>query len=361
MARVLHLIPGLTGGGAERQLTLLAAAQATLGHEVHIGVLRPDVPPTLKNCDQVSIHLLSARANHDPMLFFRIRQLVQQLNVDVVQTWLAIMDVLGGGAALSTNTPWILSERSQAEAYPASWKNLARTRLARSANAVVANSKGGVDYWTLQGVAAERIEHIPNAVDVTAIASALSAQLPANFQHRSLVLFVGRLSEEKMPFVVIEALANALSGTNAVALLCGTGPLEKDMRTAIEAARASDRITLGGHRDDVFALMRVASVCVAISRFEGNPNVVLEAMAAGCPLIVSDIAAYRQLLDKECAIFVPVNDANATAHAIKLTLADPESAHQRALCAQSRVVGLSPVEIAAQIDAVYARTLRKPL
>ncbi|MDQ6613090.1 MAG: glycosyltransferase [Gemmatimonadota bacterium] len=357
MVRVLHLIPGLTGGGAERQLTMLAATQALRGHEIHIGVSRPELPDLLIGNASVHVHQLPTNGNHNPLLFVAIRRLIKSTGADIVQTWLTMMDVVGGAAALSARRAWILSERSEAAMYPANWKNRLRAQLGKSANAIVANSESGVDYWSHVGAARNRVVMVPNAVNVAEITGSKQTVLPVECAGRPVVLFVGRLTVEKMPFVMIDALAKVIASSNAVALLCGSGPLEDDMRAAVRRHAAADRIIFAGHRHDVFGLMREASVCVAISCIEGTSNVMLEAMAAGCPLVVSDIPGYRQLLDNTNAIIVPLNDVDATTSAILMTLNDPTAAKRRALQAKACVLELSSGNTAAQLDVVYARVL----
>ena len=84
------------------------------------------------------------------------------------------------------------------------------------------------------------------------------------------------------------------------------------MRAAVEAAVAglglADRVRLVGFVPDAWAWMKRASVLVSPSLFEGHPNVVLEAAACGCPLVVSDIPAHREFLDGENAVLVDTGD-----------------------------------------------------
>ena len=224
MARLLHVIHGLAVGGAERQLSLLAATQLTRGHDVHIAVVRAGIPDTLRRSG-VPVHVMPSSGHHDPRHIWRLRSLIKSVRAEVVQTWLTQSDVMGGMAALSTGTPWVLSERSSAVGYPRHWKNSLRARLARTSATIVANSRGGVAYWLTQGVTPDRVHEVPNVVDVVAIREAATAPLPSGFEGRPLVLFAGRLAAEKNPFLMIDALAEAFRNNDAVAMLCGTGPL----------------------------------------------------------------------------------------------------------------------------------------
>lgn len=352
MTRILHVIPGLTGGGAELQLTTLATMQARRGHGVHIAVLRMDVPAQLTESG-VAVHQLHATSSFDPGMFWRLHGIVRKTRPEVVQTWLTLPDVVGGSVALANSTPWVLSERSEAAAYPPSWKHRARIQLARRCDAIIANSERGASYWTSHGVPANRITVIPNAVTVPPAQDVRPATLPDAFAYRPLVVFAGRLSAEKNPLVLIDALALALAETNAVALLCGSGPLEQEIIARIRSHAMQDRIVLAGYRDDVPSLMRRAELCVAISLFEGNPNVVLEAMAVGCPLVVSDIPAYTRLLDHSTARIVPVSNAVATARAIVEVLHNPQEAANRAALAIHGVARRTPAELADAHEHVY--------
>lgn len=354
MARILHVIHGLTGGGAERQLSLVAPMQAAAGHEVHIALVRPEIPPSIA-ASTVNVHVMRARGHHDPAHIWRLRLLIHRVRANIVQTWLTQSDVMGGIAALTTRTAWVLSERSSASGYPSSWKNTLRVFLAKRADAIVANSQGGVAYWKDQGVTPNRISVVPNVVDSASIRDATSAPLPSGFDGRPLILFAGRLADEKNPMVMIDSLASALAQTDAVALLCGTGPLAESMASRIKALGLSDRIVLAGHRSDVAGLLKHAALCLAISRYEGSPNVVLEAIAAGCPLVVSDIPAYTELLSADSALIVPRDDIAQTARAIRETLDNREDAAARASRARQSISEFTAENVVALLDRIYAK------
>ena len=126
------------------------------------------------------------------------------------------------------------------------------------------------------------------------------------------------------------------------------------MQSRIDALGMRDRIVLGGHRADVFGLFKRASLVLAVSRYEGSPNVVLEAMAAGCPLVVSDIPAYTALLDGDSGAIAERDNVGSTALAIRSVLEAPQEAAVRAQHARHRVAGFTAERVAETLDKIYA-------
>ncbi|HXH37210.1 MAG TPA: glycosyltransferase, partial [Thermoanaerobaculia bacterium] len=96
-----------------------------------------------------------------------------------------------------------------------------------------------------------------------------------------------------------------------------------------------------------------AAAFVSLSDFEGRPNAVMEAMAAGAPLIVSDIAAHREFLDETCALFVPPRDDAAVALALAAVLDDPASAAALAKEARRRIAACSVHAMTGSFEALY--------
>src|ERR1039458_5533545 len=119
--RVLHCIPGLYGGGAERQLSYLSLALGKNGVDFHIVYhVREPGFGKIPDC-KVTFHELPIYGNHDPLLLLRLVKLIRRVKPDLIQTWLLQMDVLGVLAALITGTPFVMTERSVAGTYAVPW------------------------------------------------------------------------------------------------------------------------------------------------------------------------------------------------------------------------------------------------
>lgn len=359
---VLHLIPSLVGGGAERQLASLAPAMTRLGIRVHVGCLHGGVNSAPLVEAGLPIHRVPASGNHDPLVLVRLCNLIRKIRPDLVQTWLTQMDVMGGLAARIMGVPHVLSERSSAGMYPPNWKNRMRVRAGLRADVVVANSVAGRDYWRAAGRLGP-CEVIRNAVPMTEITRTPAGDpVELGFpQGARLIVFAGRFSAEKGPLVAIDAAALALEGrSDLAAAFFGNGPMEGAMRDRAAPGLARGSMCFPGYAADLWRWLRAACVLIAPSEVEGHPNVVLEAAAAGVPLVLSDIPAHRELFDERAALFCQPHDAAAFGRAIRSIVDHPEEAAGRAEAARGRTAALSVESAALGYLAIYRETIQEP-
>ncbi|HTQ75730.1 MAG TPA: glycosyltransferase [Burkholderiales bacterium] len=354
--KVLHLVPSLAGGGAEKQLALLATQLVRLKVEIHLGFVHSGANAGLALASNATLHTIPRWGNHNPAILVCIIALIRRIRPHIVQTWLHQMDILGGLAAQICRVPQVLSERSSKLAYPDTWKNRSRAWVGRRATAIVANSQGGIDYWTPRIGQETSLHLIRNGLplaDMDEIAP-LRPDESGLADDSEIVLFAGRLNPEKNLFVLVDALDLVLQRhPNAAAILFGEGPLRREIEKRITRSPFSDRYHLRGYTQDLWRWIRLARVVVSISCFEGNPNIVLEAMALGCPLVVSDIPQHREILDDSMASFCTEGSPLNTATAISETLADRGRAAARAENARCRVQGWSVEESALQYLGLY--------
>lgn len=340
--KILHLIPSFGSGGAERQLSLIAPALARGGVEVHIAYRSGGPNLARLESSGVHLHVLTPSANHSPMLAWKVYQQVRRLRPDVVQTWLLQMDILGGAAALLNRVPLIVSERSSTAAYASSWKTRLRLLVGRRAACIVANSRGGLDYWRPH-LSAERLHLVRNCVTPTVLPTGEPVEaLSPHLAGRPLVLYAGRFSYEKnIPGLVEALILVARQHPDVVIMMFGEGPERESAKMRIAQVGLSERIVVAAYSTELATWMAQAAACVSVSHFEGHPNVVMEAAAAGCPLVLSDIPAHREIFDENSALLVPADSPQRIAEAVLDTLRNPARARERAASARA---------IAAQCD-----------
>lgn len=333
--RILHCIPSLGGGGAERQLAYLCLELAKAGAEVHVVCRFPGHNERTFDHSGVTLHRLRPGGNYSPSLVLELARIIRRIKPDLVQTWLPQMDVAAGFAAMVTGTPFILSERTSAPAYSVSWKSALRNWMGRRANRVVANSELGKEYWSIR-IEPTLITVIPNGVPLDEIQSVEAASFEQDGINSTaeIILFAGRFSLEKNPIVLLSALREVLSERpRAVGLLFGEGPLEGEMIKLVKSQEMEERLKILAYTPDLWSWMKRANVFVSASLFEGSPNVVLEAAALNCPLVLSDIPAHRELVGEESAFFVAPSSPSDIARGIVGALQDPDLARQKATAA----------------------------
>jgi len=177
--------------------------------------------------------------------------------------------------------------------------------------------------FALIGVPAERRHRIRNGVDVTALApgrdgTGLRASLDIA-PEAPLFVYVGRLAAEKRVDLLIDAFERlGERHPDARLLVVGDGPERDRLRSA---ATDDERVILFGPTDDVAEILAAADVYVLPSSTEGMSNSLLEAMAAGLPIVATDVGAARELLgDEERGWVVPPENASALERAMLAAL-----------------------------------------
>jgi glycosyltransferase involved in cell wall biosynthesis len=355
--KILNFISTLSGGGAERQLSYLAPELAGMGHDVHIaysneGPRKPELPG-------VALCRFKASSNYNPYLLWQAMRFIRRINPDIIHTWILQMDILGGIAARLCGVPWIFREPSSAMAYSLIWKYRLRVRVGSGARAIVANSPGGVEYWKSR-LPDKHCYLVPNGLQIRGIDS-ISPALPPGLAQLEvpIVLYVGRLSSDisanKNLRVFLEALAGVRKKQKVEGILCGEGPQRSELEALTRDLGLEADIHFTGYLSPalVWALMKRASVFVSLSAFEGCPNAVMEAMACGCPLVLSDIPAHRALLGSDTALFVNPKNLYEITEAVLLALHDTDSAKVRVLIARQRAQEWSISEMARKYEKVY--------
>ena len=354
--RILHLIHQLSGGGAERQLSYLAPELVRLGHEVHVAYhkLGPDGDPD--DFEGVNFHKLTPHCNLDPGLVLQIRRIIRTVNPDIIQTWILQMDVLGGVSAWLTKTPWVLREPCSIGAYPPSWRYKLRVWSARKSTAIVSNSKAGDDYWK-RYYPNQASYIITNGLPIDKIQATMTAsdQEVGIDPEEKLILFVGRLEAQKNLTTLIDALASVMRELPARAIFCGEGPLRGPLDEYAREKGIGQSIRFLGFLPvlKIWSLMKRADVFVYISLFEGFPNSVAEAMACGCPLVISDIPEHREMVDERCAWLVDPMNPRQIADRIVRALSDSLAVSAKVEIARRRTQAWSIEAMARAYEKVY--------
>lgn len=237
--------------------------------------------------------------------------------IQVVQTCDFYANVVGLTGAALARVPVRLASRREL-APDKSRAQLALQRAAyRLAHRVVANSPAAAARLAEEGLPSGAIRVIPNGLDLDRF-----SPRPRTGTIRTIVT-VANLRPEKCHDVLIKAFAR-LDPAGLRLKIVGDGPCRPALERLAHAESADTRIEFLGHREDVADLLASADLFVLPSRSEAFPNAVLEAMAAGVPVIASAVGGVVDLIeDGTTGLLVPPGDPDALRAAIERLVARP--------------------------------------
>jgi glycosyltransferase involved in cell wall biosynthesis len=205
---------------------------------------------------------------------------------------------------------------------------------------------------------AGKIDVIHNGVPVDRFREPADAQLRAELapEGAPLIVSAGRLTDQKGMDVLVAAAALIPEARFAVA---GEGPERAGLEAAAHALGVGDRIRFLGRRGDVPRLLATSDAFALPSRWEGSSLAVLEAMAAGTPVVSTAIGGTTELVvDGDSGLLVPPGDPHALASALRAVIADPALASKLGSAGRERVLAcFTSARTAERVTAVYASLL----
>jgi glycosyltransferase involved in cell wall biosynthesis len=181
---------------------------------------------------------------------------------------------------------------------------------------------------------------------------------------RPLVGSVGRLVEQKGYRYLLEAIALLRSRhtIDAQLVIAGEGPGLTMLQALARRFDVEDRVSFLGHREDAPRLVGALDVYVQASIYEGLPMALLEAMAAGAPIVATDVGGVRDaVVHGETGLLVPPRDAVALANALAALIGDDEARKSMGTAGRQAAHELFNVaRMVRETEAVYAELLRRP-
>ena len=336
--RILHVISGLTVGGAERQLIILSRELQRRGHKVLIYTLNHTVPrlPEL-NGSGVEVVVDQKRLRLDPLVIARLRRTARSWGAEVAHGWLYDGNIYTRVALRGLGMPVINSERSAN--YRLSYAQRLGYALTRGwETALIANSHAGLAFASpLHRIPPERGHVVWNGVDLAnldleaAAAPALRSALWPG-QEVSIACLVGSITPPKDHLLALDTAAVLHQRDPRWRFLFvgdpwrETGAYQRAVQARFRELRLENICHFTNERTDAIAHIAASDVLFSTSLLEGFPNVVLEAMACGTPVVSTDYSDIRRILPLSWQV-VPQRRAELLAAAI-----------QRAACERSSVV-----------------------
>jgi glycosyltransferase involved in cell wall biosynthesis len=362
---VAHYTDATAYGGAERALLTLCAGLDSASWR-QLLVHRPQAPVRLiREAAALGVETrISARAERGRDLagLLRLTRLLREEGAAVLHAHLPwpLRCTRGLVAAMLARTPAIIATQQLYATLPLR-RRLRQRALSQGVHRYLAVSQGMADEMVRDHVVpARKLRVVRNSVSAHAFDRppdpALRAML-TGARDRAVVLTLARLVGRKGLGTLLDAAALVPGVVFAIA---GEGEDRSVLETRIRQLGLGDRIRILGQRDDIPALLASCDLFVLPSLFEGLPLSILEAMAAGKPVIATAVPGTREAVSEgKTGLLFPPGDAPALAGTITAILADRDLAGRLGRAGQIHVrQEFSAEMMARQVEAVYGEVLR---
>lgn len=356
--RIVFVQAGLGAGGAEKVVSLLARRRAELGDEVRVLAFGPRsgksyfaYPP------EVNIETLGADSSHPAFrIVGRVRWLRRRLaglRPDLIVSFLTKTNVLVLLASRGLGIPVVVSERNnptRQSAHPL-WHPLSLL-LGRFASRLVMQTE-------------QAREMLPPGLRKKAAVIPNPCTLPAtpheSAGHGTRIVAVGRLDQQKGFDLLLAAFQKVVAGAYAATLtIFGEGSARAALEEQAQTLGIADRVRLPGLTTSPGEWIGAADIFVLSSRFEGFPNVLVEAMAAGLPAVAFDCpwGPSSIITDERDGLLVPPEDVDGLATALQRLLDDTNLRTALAAQAPRAAERFDLPRVLGEWDAVFEQAAR---
>lgn len=355
-------IPSFEPGGTERQMTELVRRLDPRRWEIHLACFRTEGAWFARVADS------AASVGAFPISSFKSADAVRQMRafarwcrerqVALVHTSELYSNTLFLPGAALGRVPVRIGSRREINAGKSTGQLVLQRAAYACAHRIVANADAGAARLRSEGVPARRIAVIPNGLDLDRVIAA-QPRTP-----RRRVAMVANLRPEKGHDVLIEAAAQLLRRfPDAHFDLIGDGTERQRLEQQTRDRGLAHAFTFAGHCEDVAARLAQADVFVLPSRSEAFPNAVLEAMAAGVPVVASAVGGILEVVaDGETGLLVPPGDPASLAARIARLFADEALAARLASNGRARVhERYSFHRMVAAVESLYIHELTSRL
>jgi glycosyltransferase involved in cell wall biosynthesis len=315
----------------------------------------------------VEVDVISERFRFDPRAIRQLRRIVARRKPDIVQTHMIKSHFLTKLSGIGRKYPWVAYHHgyTTTDLKMRGYNQLNRWSLPSAARVITVCGPFAKDL-SQAGVPRDRIIVCHNSVAAPPVVSedskrALKERLGI-FDCERIVLAVGRLSREKGHRHLVDAIAmlrDLNSELKFKLIIVGEGPEREDLERTVRQKVLNGSVLFIGHVEDTSPYYAIADALALPSHSEGSPNVLLEAMAAGLPVIATAVGGVPEIaINEENALLVAPGDHGSFARALNRLLTDTELARKLGAAAAMHVAEkFSPAAYVRSLLRVYQNLL----
>jgi len=370
--KVLIVISNLEFGGAQRQIVELVNNIDRTRFDLHICSLSNYVPLAKQFIEGTPVHIIHKRAKFDLSVVAKLILLLRKYRFTAVHSFLFDAEIACRVAgALSLLPIKVIGSERNANYTLKKIQKKAHRLTKGMVDLLVANSQSGADYNASQtGIAAHKYRVVYNGVDTSrfylrdkkvarealgidtnVMLIGMFASFKAQKNHPVLIEALQQLKVTGMPFKLL------LVGEMLHGGLHGSDDYSESLKEQIKSSGLQEQVIYLGNQDQVELIYPACDFTVLPSLFEGTPNVVLESMACGVPVIATRVSDNDRIIKNDFSgAIVEVNDVAQLSSKIKQFIDQPawlaDIAKNARLEVESR---FSSAQLAENMQKIYAQ------
>lgn len=337
---ILHIAAPSPVGGLESVMLELAGGLSRLGHRAVLVLVLPpgsDRHPVLVVGLERGIEVIRVEVRSRGYLseLRGLRSAIEAIRPDVVHTHGYRADLLGGLVARRADTPWISTGHGFAGGdLKNRFYEWLQIRSWGRADAVVAVSRTIRERMVLEGVSRDRTLVLPSAWAPKRLLDRVQARARLGIPEGQFTVgWVGRLSREKGADIFLDALADLREEPMAASII-GDGAERSALASQSAELGLGGRIRWHGMVPGASELLAAFDALVLSSRTEGTPIVLLEAVAAGVPVVATAVGGIPDMFHPSDLLLVPSENPVRIAEGLRAIRQDPAAAISRAAAAR---------------------------
>lgn len=339
MKHILQLIETDGPGGAERVLINLAGRlNRSENFRVSAGIFKEGWLRDQLIASGIPVHIFSSKHSIDLPFLFSLMRWIKTQKVDLIHSHEFTMNVYAALAGKLLGIPVVATVHGK-NYYPSVPRRVYAMRLLRRLGATVVAVSSDLRDFLEKDLGLREARVIPNGIDIPSYRNAdrTEARRALGFGEQEKVIgAIGNLYPVKGHATLLEALAR-LDNPHAHVVIAGRGEEEGRLRQLTEDLSLQERVHLLGFREDVPRLLSAFDIYTLPSFSEGQSLALMEAMAAGLPIVASRVGGNPELLrENETGLLFEAGDAEDLASKLNVFLEKPETGKRMGVAAFER-------------------------